>query len=87
MEESIKALTQLIADSSEQFRSFLPMLEEEADHIISTKTTDPKIIEKLLDTLLSLTTAGIGNDLYIKMLDYYKTVDAVAAKEYWDIYK
>ncbi len=40
----------------------------------------------MLDTILSLTDLGIGNDLFIKLLEYYKTIDAEGAIFYWNEY-
>ena len=40
----------------------------------------------MLDTILSLTYFGVGDDLYIKLLEYYKTVDAEGAAFYWNEY-
>lgn len=65
----------------------LPFLEQEVNTLIAQKNKDEKTIEHLLDTLISLTTAGIGEPLFIRLLEYYKTVNAVYAADYWEIFE
>jgi hypothetical protein len=43
-------------------------------------------IEYNLDVLISLIDMGVGNELFIKLLDYYKTIDAEGASFYWEEY-
>jgi hypothetical protein len=65
----------------------LPFLEQEVDLLLTQKSTDIKAIETLLDTLLSLTTAGIAIPLFIRLLEYYKTVNAEYAADYWRFFE
>jgi hypothetical protein len=65
----------------------LPFLEQEVELLITQKSTDIKAIETLLDTLLSLTTAGIAIPLFIRLLEYYKTVNAEYAADYWRFFE
>ena len=54
--------------------------------MISEKSQDKNQIENTLETLLSLTTNGVADQLFIQLLDYYKTVDAEGAEFYWEEY-
>jgi len=45
------------------------------------------ILNRLLDTLLSFIDYGLGKDIFIRLLEYYKTVDAEGALYYWNEYK
>ena len=76
----------LIKDFQEQLKAHLPYLEMEVKQIITDKSTDANKIENYLDTILSLTHHGVGDDLYIQLLEYYKTVDEKGAKFYWEEY-
>jgi len=80
-----------IKEIVEQFQSsmktYLPQLQVEVSNIITRKEKDIKTIEYLLDTLLSLQTAGIGRELFIELLNYYKTIDADNAAFYWNAYE
>ncbi len=57
-----------IKEIVEQFQSSmktcLPQLQAEVSNIITRKEKDIKTIEYLLDTLLSLQTAGIGREFF-----------------------
>lgn len=64
----------------------MPALEEEVKALIASETTDANTIEHTLDSLLSLTDMGVGKDLYIRLLEYYKTIDADGAEFYWNEY-
>ena len=48
--------------------------------------TDKNTIENTLDVLLSLTMHGFADDLFIKLLEYYKTINADGALFYWNEY-
>jgi len=56
------------------------------DQLFENKNEDKQIIERYLDTLLSLTMHGIADKLFIKLLDYYKNIDADGAEFYWNEY-
>ncbi|HFA48058.1 MAG TPA: hypothetical protein ENJ95_03460 [Bacteroidetes bacterium] len=87
MANDFKELVQFIKSSQDSLRSFLPMLEEETGRLIKEGVQDSPAIERHLDTLLSLTSAGLADDLFIRLLEYYKTIDPAAARDYWDIYE
>jgi hypothetical protein len=83
-------MDKLINDIGNAIREFqkimaaqMPALEAEVDGIIKRKSKDEKEIGYALDTLLSLQDMGIGQDLFIRLLEYYKTFDAEAAADYW----
>lgn len=80
-----------IAKSILQFQqsiaAHLPALQEEVNNIIYRSEKDSKQIEYLLDTLLSLSTAGIGKDLFIRLLEYYKIISPEAAADYWRFFE
>jgi len=81
-----KDLLELIQEFNARLEQHLPALEQEVDAIISGKTKDPKIIENYLDTLLSLANHGIGEKPFIRLLEYYKTIDLDGAMFYWNEY-
>ncbi|TPG42021.1 hypothetical protein [Flavobacterium pectinovorum] len=86
MDKSVNDIKALIDNFNAELEKHLPALEKEVDRIISEKCTDNSTIEFLLDNLLSLTILGVGDALYIKLVDYYKTVDTEGALFYWNRY-
>jgi hypothetical protein len=62
----------------------LPALEADVNALIKNKVQDKNTIEYNLDTLLSLTDMGVGQDLFVKLLEHYKTIDAEGAMFYWN---
>jgi hypothetical protein len=83
-----KDLFENIKKSIEAFResiqSHLPALEAEVNELIQSASSNKVTIENTLDTLLSITDIGIGKDLFVKLLEYYKTIDAEGAAFYWN---
>lgn len=86
MDESFKNITASIQLFQNDLKHYLPALEKEVFQLIKNKSNNSKEIEMMLDTLLSLTDLGIGDDLYIKLLEHYKTIDAEGAAFYWNGY-
>ena len=86
MDKLISQIDGLLKGFYQQLEEYLPIIELEVDQIITTENTSSKKIESYLDTLLSLCRHGVGNALFIKLLEYYKTVDAEGAKFYWEEY-
>lgn len=86
MDGLINDIKALIDNFNAELEKHLPALEKEVDKIISEKCTDNNTIEYLLDNLLSLTMLGVGDVLYIRLVDYYKTVDSEGALFYWNQY-
>lgn len=76
----------LIQSFNQSLQEHIPALENEVSQLINAKSTDVKIIEHYLDTLLSLAMTSIGEKLFVQLLDYYKTIDAEAALFYWNKY-
>lgn len=87
MDNLISKITDLFQGFREKLEAQLPALESEINQIITEKNTNSREIENYLDTLLSLVRHGIGNRLYVRLLDYYKTVDSEGAKFYWEEYE
>ena len=81
--EDIKNTIEAFQQSLQQH---IPALEAEINHLIVSKNTDKNTIENTLDTLLSITDWGVGRELFVKLLEYYKTIDAEAAAFYWNEY-
>lgn len=77
-------LVKLIESFNESLKAHLPVLESEVNRLIETRCKEGKMIEQVLDTLLSFT--GIADDLFIRLLEYYKTVDIEGALFYWEKY-
>lgn len=86
MEQLQSEISQLIQSFNESLKKHLPALSAEVEKLISEKITDKNTIENTLDILLSLTMHGFGDDLFIKLLEYYKTIDADGALFYWNEY-
>ncbi len=86
MDKEINDLVQIIRSFNESLKKHLPALEKEVNTLIESKCKDNNTIEHVLDTLLSLTMHNIADNLFIRLLEYYKTVDAEAAMFYWKEY-
>jgi uncharacterized membrane protein len=82
-----EGIGQAIKGFQASMATHLPFLEQEVNTLIDQKSKDEKAIEHLLDTLVSLTTAGVAVPLFIQLLEYYKTVNAEYAAEYWHIFE
>lgn len=80
----ISGIGSIIQTFNAELETFLPPLKQEVDELIANKRTDVKEIEAYLDTLLSLTTFGAAEDVFVRLLDYYKTIDAEGALFYWN---
>ncbi len=70
----------------ESLQGHLPALEADINDLIHSRNKDKNTIEKTLDTLLSITDMGVGKELFIRLLEYYKTIDAEGASFYWNEY-
>jgi len=82
----VNDLKQIIEAFNQSLAMHLPALNNEVSSLIESKTKDSTEIEHCLNTLLSLTTHGVGDDLFIRLLEYYKTVDGEGAMFYWNEY-
>ncbi len=76
-------ISKIIDTFNDSLARQMPNIEREVDQLIENKNEDKQIIERYLDTLLSLTMHGIADELFVKLLDYYKTIDAEGAEFYW----
>jgi len=85
-DKALNDIKQIITQFNESIKQHLPLLESEVNTLISSKTTNRNAIEHCLDTLLSLTMHGIADNLFIRLLNYYKTVDSEGAGFYWNEY-
>lgn len=81
LENDIKGL---INSFHAQMEAHLPALKAEVNSLIEEKSQENQAIERLLDTLLSLATMGIGEQLFIQLVEYYKSVDSEGAAFYWN---
>ena len=79
-------IKQIIVDFQQSIVQHLPALEQEVNQLIQSKNNDKNSIENILDTLLSLIDMGMGKDLFIQLLEYYKTIDYDGAAFYWNEY-
>jgi len=86
MDKEINDLVQIIRSFNESLKKHLPALENEVNILIESKCKENNAIEYVLDTLLSLTMHNIADNLFIRLLEYYKTVDAEGAMFYWKEY-
>ena len=64
----------------------IPYLQQEVSNLIQQNCTNHHIIERHLDTLLDLGMHNIGKDLFIQLLDYYKTINMEDAMFYRNEY-
>lgn len=62
-------IASLIQSFNDSLQLHLPALEKDIKMLIDKKSTDTKTIEHYLDTLLSLTMHGIGDKLFVQVLD------------------
>ena len=86
-EKFIKEIRGMFESLHELMRQNLPFWENEVDTIIANKETDQNKIERTFDYLLDYTRHGIGNELYLLLIAYYRTVDAEGAASYLQIYR
>ena len=80
----LKEIKKIIEEYQHSLQQHLPAVELEVNSIIHDKVQNNNTIEGVLDTLLSMTDMGVGKDLFIKLLNYYKTIDAEGAAFYWN---
>lgn len=86
MSDKMDDIKQIIEQFNKSIKQQLPLMESEVNTLITTKSTDSNAIEHCLDTLVSLTVHGIGDDLFIRLLEYYKIINVEAAAFYWNEY-
>lgn len=84
--DAFHELAGLINSFNERLAQQMPLLEDEIERLISSGNTENNIIENYLDTLLSLTMHGFGDALFVRLLEYYKTIDLDGAMFYWNEY-
>lgn len=71
---------------NDSLRAHIPVIETEVNTLIKAESKDRREIENALEVLLSLSVHGVGNDLFVTLLEYYKTVDPEDAALYWNEY-
>jgi len=84
--ELFQDIKRTITEFQKSLNRHLPALEVEINHLIQSKNQDRNTIENTLDTLLSLTDMGVGKELFVKLLEYYKTIDVDGAAFFWNEY-
>ena len=77
---------QIITNFNKSIESLLPALETEVNDLIKSGYKERNSIEQTLDTLLSLVNMGFAENLFLSLLDYYKTIDEEGAAFYWNEY-
>jgi hypothetical protein len=77
---------QIITNFNKSIESLLPALEAEVNDLIKSGYKELNSIEQTLDTLLSLVNMGFAENLFLRLLDYYKTIDEEGAAFYWNEY-
>lgn len=85
--EFVNELGNVIKSFLEDLKRHLPALEREVNHLIKSKESNINTVRRCLDTLLSLTMHGIGDELFFKLLEYYRTVDEEGADFYLGEYR
>ena len=71
----------------ERMRQNLSFWKNEIDLIIANKVIDQNKIERTFDYLLDYTRHGIGNELYLRLIAYYRTVNPEGAASYLQMYQ
>ncbi len=61
----------------------LPNIGNLVDVYIDEQNLHKSEIEAVLKILLKITKMGKGEALYIRLLEYYKTINPERAKEFW----
>lgn len=84
MDKLVNDIEDLIQGFKPNTERHLPILEAAVNRLIAERSQDKKSIKHLLDTILSLTMMGIGEKLFIRLVNYYKTVDPEDAAFYWN---
>lgn len=77
---------QIITNFNKSIESLLPALEVEVNDLIKSGYKEKNCIEQTMDTLLSLVVMGFAENLFLRLLDYYKTIDEEGAAFYWNEY-
>jgi hypothetical protein len=77
---------QIITNFNKSIENLLPLFEAEVNDLIKSGYKEQNCIEQTLDTLLSLVIMGFAENLFLRLLDYYKTIDEEAAAFYWNQY-
>ncbi|MBD1432323.1 hypothetical protein H8B06_05760 [Sphingobacterium sp. DN00404] len=86
-EKFITKIRGMFESLHERMRQNLPFWENEVDIIIANQETDRNKIELTFDYLLDYTRHGIGNELYLRLMAYYRTVNPEGAAYYLQIYQ
>lgn len=87
MKEFVDQIMPQILSLQNLVKSQLPALEVELNFLINTSSHDGHRIELLLDNLLNFMLLGVGEAQFVQLLEYYKTVDAEGAADYWRYYE
>ena len=77
---------QIITNFNKSIESLLTALEAEVNDLIKSGYKEKNCIEQTMDTLLSLVVMGFAENLFLRLLDYYKTIDEEGAAFYWNEY-
>lgn len=85
-ENMFDGIKEVIGNFNKAIEAQLPALNQEINQMIKTKCVDESKIENTLDTLLSLTMHGMCDDLFVQLLEYYKSVSVAGAEFYWNEY-
>ena len=86
-DDSFDEFIKLIKTHQKAISKYLPEIAEQVDNIINKNSSDVRQIEQHLDTLYAFTEMGMGKDLFLKLLDYYKNFDPEGAADYWKLYE
>ena len=79
-------IKQSIADFQQSLKQHLPALENEIKSLVQSGSRDKNKIEHKLDTFPSIVQMGIGKELFVQLLEYYKTIDPEGTAFYWNEY-
>lgn len=75
-------LTMRIIDLRRQARASLPELRAEISDIIENKIVDEGRIGRTIDLILGLYEMGIGKKEFLRLNEYFKTIDPESAEFY-----
>jgi hypothetical protein len=85
-EEFKDKIVHIIDSFNDSIKAQLPAIKSELDDLIKSKTKDANKIELHLNYLESIVELGIGNDIFIKLYNYLKSIHPENAEGYWNDY-
>ena len=87
MQNPFEEIIEKITAFKASLQSHMPALEGEVNHFISTGEKDNMKIERMMDILIDVIQLGAGEPQFIRLLEYYKTINPEGAARYWEYFE